>query len=337
MVNPTKETSSSGHEDFLLNEINNMNASLSGALSDSQSGSYSGASSSALAGSSDSIPFLESSSDSSSNDSYYYKKDKKNQDTTNKKLEEILTMSNTNDLFGIGKGAYVPNKTSSSSDSGTDSGTNSGTNSFVAANITPGTSVSGSTIYKPANNFSYQYGLSFWIYLEANPPNTNASHSRYVSLLNYGGKPDVIYRANTNTLQVIVHNPTSINGISVSGISVSGISDSGTSGSGSGSGSGPHDQVIFEKKKVPLQQWIHIVINYVGGTMDVFWNNKLEGTANNVVPYMKYDNLTSGANQGIEGGIGNVAYYNKPLSLFRIATIYEGSHGKPSPALRTTI
>jgi hypothetical protein len=330
MMSPAKETSSSGQDDFLLNEINNMNASMSGALSElgSQSGSYSGASSSALAGSSDSVsgntPFLDSSSDYLSTDpssSYYYKKDKKNQDNTNKKLEEILTLSNTNDLFGIGKGAYVPNKTSSSSDSGS--------NSFIAANITPGTTISGSTIYKPANNFSYQYGISFWIYLEANPPNTNASHSRYVSLLNYGGKPDVLYRASTNTLQVIVHNPKSINGISVSGISVSGISDSGTSA--------PHDQVIFEKKKVPLQQWIHIVINYVGGTMDVFWNNELAGTANNVAPYMKYDNLTSGTNQGIEGGIGNVTYYNKPLSLFRIATIYEGSRGKPSPALRTTI
>ena len=71
--------------------------------------------------------------------------------------------------------------------------------------------------------------------------------------------------------------------------------------------------------------------------MDIFWNNELVGTAINVVPYMTYDNLTCGTNGGVEGGIANVVYYNKPLSLSRIATIYEGSHGKSSPALRTML
>jgi hypothetical protein len=39
------------------------------------------------------------------------------------------------------------------------------------------------------DNFEYQYAISFWVFLDASPPNTNPSYSKYTSLLNFGNKP----------------------------------------------------------------------------------------------------------------------------------------------------
>ena len=52
------------------------------------------------------------------------------------------------------------------------------------------------------DSFYYQYGISFWIFIDSNPPNTNPNNNQYASLLNYGGKPNVLYKANTNTLMI---------------------------------------------------------------------------------------------------------------------------------------
>ena len=54
------------------------------------------------------------------------------------------------------------------------------------------------------DNKEYTYGLSFWAFIEASPPNvgTGTSYKTYTSLLNYGGKPNVMYRAYYNTLMI---------------------------------------------------------------------------------------------------------------------------------------
>ena len=63
-------------------------------------------------------------------------------------------------------------------------------------------------------------------------------------------------------------------------------------------------------------------MNYDGANLDIFVNNNLVGTAPNVVPYMDYEMIVAGSENGIHGGICNVVYYDKPIPKQTIGTIY---------------
>jgi hypothetical protein len=82
-----------------------------------------------------------------------------------------------------------------------------------------------------------------------------------------------------------------------------------------------------------LQKWNQLVINYNGGTLDIFLNGQLVKSSLEVVPYYSLDNLTIGENDGIKGGICNVIYFNKALSSNNIYYIYNTVKYKDPPVL----
>ena len=140
--------------------------------------------------------------------------------------------------------------------------------------------------------FNYHYAISSWIYLNPQPPNTSEAYNRYASLLDYGGKPVIEYNGSLNTLRIRTE-------------------------------TGNHEIVnVYSTKDIMYQNWMNIVINYDGANMDVFINGKLVGTQANIAPYMSYDNVTSGENNGIHGGICNITYHNKTLSMSDITMSY---------------
>ena len=67
--------------------------------------------------------------------------------------------------------------------------------------------------------------------------------------------------------------------------------------------------------------------------MDVFLNGVLVASKPNVAPYMQYDEVISGENQGIEGGICNVAYYNRILTQGEISLEYKLLRNTTPPIL----
>jgi hypothetical protein len=75
----------------------------------------------------------------------------------------------------------------------------------------------------------------------------------------------------------------------------------------------------------PVQKWNNIVINYFGGTLDVFYNNELLKSEINVVPYMSLDNLTVGESGGIIGAVNNVIYFKNPLTVSQMYILYHTS------------
>ena len=79
---------------------------------------------------------------------------------------------------------------------------------------------------------------------------------------------------------------------------------------------------IYELKNVPYQKWNNIIFNYDGGTLDIFINNKLVSSTINITPIMYYNIVTSGATNGINGGIKDIIYYDKVLSKNDIYSIY---------------
>lgn len=82
------------------------------------------------------------------------------------------------------------------------------------------------------------------------------------------------------------------------------------------------DKTIYEGKIAP-QRWTNFVVTYDRGIVDVFIDAKLVATEGGIVPYMTYDALTIGENNGVSGGIGHVRYYDKPVSKATIDYNYK--------------
>lgn len=152
---------------------------------------------------------------------------------------------------------------------------------------------------------TYTYGISFWIYLDSFAPNTSSSYLKDVMVLNYGGVPLVEYSIPTNTLKISVRE---------------------NKGDKS-------DRLIHAQNHVKLQRWNNVVINYLNGVMDVFYNGELVGSVGSISPPMGFDVLQVGTNNGVQGNMANVVYYKHPLSLYSINTLYTYLQGKSPPTV----
>jgi len=171
------------------------------------------------------------------------------------------------------------------------------------------------------DKFQYQYGISCWIYLNTFPTSTSEAASNFVSLLNYGGKPNILYKASTNTLMITVdqtdlkkHTPDSK------------LFDFDE-----------HDnRIIYTQEDVLLQKWNNIVINYYGGTLDIFFNNELVKSAIEVSPKMNLDSLTVGQDNGIAASICNVQYFQRPITTTNMYILYNSVKDNKIPVVAET-
>tara|TARA_Y100000816_G_C26103974_1_gene585969 strand:- start:294 stop:2996 length:2703 start_codon:yes stop_codon:yes gene_type:complete len=143
-------------------------------------------------------------------------------------------------------------------------------------------------------NQSYNYGLSLWVNLHAQPPNQNPSYNKYATIINYSNNPKISYNMKKNKLKVeILRN-----------------------------GSPKEMFTIFEKNVLKMQKWNNIVINYNLGIVEIFVNSKLVASNDVILPYVKSDKIEIGEINGISGGICNVVYYPTKLTKTEINLLY---------------
>lgn len=166
--------------------------------------------------------------------------------------------------------------------------------------------------------FDYRYSISFWLFIDSNAPNTNPSYNQYTSLLNYGGKPNILYKAKTNTL-IITMEQKDLQ--TKSNNKLLDFDDNG-------------NRIIYTNKNMLLQKWNNIIIQFNGGTLDIFLNGDLVKSSIEVIPYMKLDMLTIGSDGGVNGGICNVVYYKTPLTITNIYYIYKNVKDKSPPVIQ---
>jgi hypothetical protein len=160
------------------------------------------------------------------------------------------------------------------------------------------------------DHFDYKFGLSFWVYLDSYKPHTNQGSDHYTSILNYGDKPNILYNPVTNTLRVTMK------------IDVDKTDDNTNYLSQKSKYDENGNVILYERTGILLQKWNNIIINYNGGTFDIFYNAELVKTHIEVVPYMNYDNLVVGTDNGLYGSICNVNYFKNPMSIMQIYYLY---------------
>ena len=151
--------------------------------------------------------------------------------------------------------------------------------------------------------FNYNYAVSAWVFMHEQPPSLRSSSNRFTTILDYASKPKIQFKPSENMLRVIM-----MNGID-------------------------KENVVYETKNVRLQRWNNILINYNGGTLDIFINGKLKSTTQNIVPVMSYDGISVGEDGGLSGGICNVVYFPDPVPLSKIQLYYKSLKYKNPPIL----
>jgi hypothetical protein len=208
------------------------------------------------------------------------------------------------------------------------------------------------------DKFNYQYAMSFWFYLDSFPPSTNASYNKIVDILSYGKNPSVKYSSSNNTLYITVKQKTDADSVvdfvqtqetdvkqeidikqetidkwnSVQDKINDAIEKVKTLPFGN-EVDADGNRIIYKHPDVKLQKWNHVLLNYNGGTLDVFYNGKLVKSAIEVVPYLKYDMLTVGTENGVSGNVANLMYFKQPLDLPTINTLYVSLKNKNPPTI----
>jgi len=164
-------------------------------------------------------------------------------------------------------------------------------------------------------DFDYQYAISFWVFLDAVGPNTNASYEKYTSLLNFGNKPNILYNGKINTLMITMQQKNLEKNTNNKFLE---FDDNG-------------NRILYKSNDILLQKWNNIIINYNGGVLDIFLNGDLVKSDAGVVPYYTLDSLTIGEKDGLKGGICNVVYFNKPLTAYKINNVYNSVKFRTPP------
>ncbi len=81
------------------------------------------------------------------------------------------------------------------------------------------------------------------------------------------------------------------------------------------------DKYVIKNKG---QRWTNVVINYTSTTVDIFIDGDLERTFNLTAPpqYITTGTVVLGANDGLDGAICNIIYFNKALLKTEIVNMY---------------
>ncbi len=203
--------------------------------------------------------------------------------------------------------------------------------------------------------YNYRFALSFWFYIDSFPPSTSESYLKYVPILSYGNNPCIKYYSPTNSIIITVTQKTENNDIVSSiqnletNIKAENIGNWNTFQNKIQSGiemvknlaiNNEEDEngnrIIYQRKDILLQKWNNIVINYNGGTLDVFYNGELVKSAIEVVPEIKKDMLTVGADNGIIGNVANILYFDHQLNYLTVNRLYTMLKDKNPPIISKT-
>ena len=201
----------------------------------------------------------------------------------------------------------------------------------------------------PYPEFTYNYAVSFWLYINPQPVSVHNTRN-FVSVFNYNNMPNILYRANDNTLKITMKVPQKTAKMVKTATECEtkqcnkypGEKDSVTAICPYGSPGAEKEtlycinetwrsnlanvKTIYETNDFKLQKWNNILINYDGGTLDIFINDELISSTPNIVAGVSSGNITIGSPEGVHGGINNIVYFDRVLDRREISLLYKSSN-----------
>jgi len=141
---------------------------------------------------------------------------------------------------------------------------------------------------------NYNYALSFWIWIIPQAPSISTAYSKPTDLVNINDLIKIIFNKNKIEFWASTTHPNELN---------------------------EHMIKLYTLKKFEYQRWNNFIINYYGGTLDIFVNNKLVSSTPNITPLNNIQKAVAGQTDGVYGGIKNAVYYEKTLTKQEINVI----------------
>lgn len=134
-----------------------------------------------------------------------------------------------------------------------------------------------------------RFALSMWVYVVPMPPN-HIPYNKPANILNFVHHPRITYNGTDKKFSIDYN---------------------------------MRDADIFD---APMEKWNHIVVNYDKDTVDMFLNGVLKTTIPRQTANETFsvgDILTIGQDNGLQGGIAKVMYFEQPLLSFEIERMYK--------------
>lgn len=142
----------------------------------------------------------------------------------------------------------------------------------------------------------YHFTLSYWFYINPTPPSRSTSSTEYTTMMIYGDTILIAYNAEKNRIEIKLKGGSTV------------------------------------KRMVPLQKWNHMAMIYNNGTFDVLMNGSLI-QSQVWTPQTFSKELLIGANNGIDGKICNVMYYDVVKTHAFVNSLYKDFKRKNPPIL----
>jgi len=135
--------------------------------------------------------------------------------------------------------------------------------------------------------FNYNYAIAFSLWIFPQPKSVSDAYTKSSNLINISDIVKVIH--NNNIIEFW--------------------------GATTVPGENPNRLVkLYEFKEFKYQKWNSIIINYQGGSLDIFINRTLKSSTPNITPLKNNNNAVIGDINGINGGIKNVSYFQNALT-----------------------
>jgi hypothetical protein len=154
--------------------------------------------------------------------------------------------------------------------------------------------------YPVSDQYQYNYTLSFWTYFNAISPGFSQSANEYTDVVLYGDNLLVAYNSSLNTMRIIMKNR--------------------------------NKKSRYDIHDIPLQKWNHVVLSYANGTFDIFMNGELQKSMVDV-PQTSSHEVMIGAENGVQGELCTMMFYNRVLTMNEIQTLYTQFKDKNPPTV----
>jgi len=182
-------------------------------------------------------------------------------------------------------------------------------------------SIYDSSFNSTSQTTTYNYAMSCWIYLDGNNDShlgsTNQIDTSYYTIVNYGNNPCIRYGGIDNSLIVTIKLVTDGENKTLCDASSCTLNNIKYDADDQG------NIIIYKNSKYALQKWNNIIINYNSGVIDIFLNGELESSFNvQQISYMNQYDILVGEENGLNGGICNVVYFNNKLNMKQIYYLY---------------